>query len=170
MVSGTPEAAAAVLRAKAAKPVLAYADGLMDSAAYWIGSQADAIYATQSADVGCIGCYLAILDTSRADEMAGYKLEMFRSGRFKGMGAAGTSLSDEQRAMLQADVDRIAAEFKVAVRGTRGAISDELMQGQSYSVEAALAHGLVDAVTDMDAALRDVADLKTIRANRRGAI
>jgi signal peptide peptidase SppA len=168
LVTGTPEAAQAVARAREVKPVVAYADGLCDSAAYWIASQADVIYATPSADVGSIGCYLAVLDQSRAMEMEGIRTELFKSGKHKGMGYPGTSLNDEQRAMLQASVDKIAGQFKAAVNSGRGRlISDEAMQGQSFSVEDAKRIGLIDEVTDMDQALRDAVLLKNTRKGDR---
>ena len=48
-VAGTPELAAAVKSLNRQKPVYAFSSGLMCSAAYWIASQARAIYATPSA-------------------------------------------------------------------------------------------------------------------------
>ena len=44
-VAGTPELAAAVASINERKPVYAFSSGLMCSAAYWIASQARAIYA-----------------------------------------------------------------------------------------------------------------------------
>jgi len=163
-VMGTPEAARAVLDARAIKPVVAYADGLCDSAAYWIASQADVIYATSSADVGCIGCYMALIDSSRSFENEGYHVNLFKSGKYKGMGYPGTTLTDEQRQMLQEDVDRIATEFKAAVRaGREREISNDVMQGQSFSVQDAARVGLIDNVTDIGTALRDAVQLKKMR-------
>lgn len=156
---GVPEAARAVAAAKQFKPVVAYVDGYCCSGAYWLASQANYIYATESADVGCIGCYMAMLDQSRSAEMAGLKVEVFKSGKFKGMGLPGTSLNDEQRAYLQASVDRIAGQFKATVRSARGAVSDDAMEGQSFDTAAALAGALIDSVTDASAAVRDAADM-----------
>lgn len=164
IVTGTPEAANAVAKARSIKPVIAYADGLCDSAAYWIASQSDFIYATPSADVGSIGCYLAVLDESRAMEMDGIRTELFKSGKFKGMGYPGTTLNDEQRAMLQSGVDRIALQFKAAVNGGRSrVIVEEAMQGQSFAVEEAKRIGLIDEITDIGTALRDCSRLKKMR-------
>ena len=54
-VNGTPELAALVADVSKAKYTYAFTDGQMCSAAYWIASQADAIFATPSARVGSIG-------------------------------------------------------------------------------------------------------------------
>jgi len=164
---GVPEAAAAVAYANTIKPVIAYADGLMDSAAYWLATNASAIYATESAKVGSIGVYLALLDQSRAAEMAGLKVEMIKSGKYKGMGYPGTSLTEPQREMLQSKVDKLGDKFRSAVRRGRARdISDDVMQGQSFSVEDALANGLIDGVSDMAKAVRDAEALAKLRARR----
>lgn len=156
---GVAEVAAHIGRLNEKKPVISYADGLMDSAAYWLASQSYAIYAMPSADIGSIGAYMALLDISRNMELQGLKMEVFKSGRFKAMGLEGTSLTDEQRVMLQAHVDKTAAKFKAMVRAGRAGqkISDDVMQGQSFDTDAALANGLIDSVSTLDEALRDVA-------------
>lgn len=162
--AGVPEAAEAIRAAAQRKPVIAYADGLMGSAAYWLGSQASAIYATPSAEVGSVGAYIALLDRTREMEMSGLRVDLFRSGKHKGMGYPGTILSDEQRAMLQARVDATGAQFRAAVRDGRSRpISDDVMQGQSFGAAAALANGLVDSVGTLDAAIRDAAKLARMR-------
>ena len=63
-VAGIPEAAAAVARAAAKKPVVAYCEDLCCSAAYWIASQASSVIANASAIVGSIGTYIALTDLS----------------------------------------------------------------------------------------------------------
>lgn len=163
-VQGVREAANAVRRARESKPVMAYNDGQMDSAAYWIGSQAEAVYSWDEARSGSIGCYCAILDTSRQMEQEGIKVELFKSGEQKGMGYPGTSLTDEQRAALQADVDQIGAEFRQAVRdGRKRPIKDEDMQGQDFDAVSAVSAGLVDSIASFAEAVRDAGVLGRMR-------
>lgn len=165
---GTPEAAESVRIAAQAKPVIAYADGLVCSAAYWIASQADAIYAMPSSEIGSIGAYMAVMDYTRAAEMEGIRVEMFRSGKHKGMGYPGTSLRDDQREMLQAQVNEIASKFKSAVKsGRQRDIAEDAMQGQSFSAEAAMALGLVDQIENYDAAIRDAVSMARLRGKRK---
>lgn len=165
---GIPEAARAVADARKTKPVIAYADGMMGSGAYWIASQADGIYATPSAQVGSIGAYIAFLDSSRAAELAGLKVDVFRSGRFKGMGLPGTALTDEHRAVLQADVDKTAGQFREAVAAGRRKVSDDSMQGLSYDAADALARNLIDRIGTLDDALKEATAMGE-RAKRRKA-
>lgn len=170
IISGVPECAAAVRVAAERKAVIAYADGQMCSAAYYIASQASAVYAMPSAEVGSVGVYLALLDQSRAAEMQGLKVQMFKSGRFKGMGVPGTTLTEEQAAMLQKRVDDLGAQFRAAVRAGRAGhtIADEALQGQSFSTAAAKAAGLIDEVTDFDTAIADARRLAAVRHNNNG--
>ena len=79
-VAGTPELAAAVATLNERKPVYAFSSGLMCSAAYWIASQARAIYATPSARVGSIGVVQAVIDDSAALANEGIKVEVFAVG------------------------------------------------------------------------------------------
>ena len=150
-VTGVEEAAA--LLARSSKPTVAFTDTEAASAAYWIGSAADRFVATPSATVGSIGVYMAIPDYSKAFEMQGIRMDVIKSGTLKGAGIPGTSLSDAQRADLQAQVEEIHADFKAAVRGKRSLIKDEDMEGQVFSGKSAAAKGLVTGLGTSLAAL-----------------
>jgi len=159
-VTGTPECAEKVAELTSVKPVIAYCDMMCCSAAYWIASQANAIYASGSASIGSIGVYMSMLDQSRAAEMAGLKQEVFRAGKYKGMGIPGTSLNEEQRAHMQERVDMIHTQFKAAVRKGRGMnIADECMEGQDFYGLECVSNGLVDSIASRDEAIRDAAKL-----------
>jgi ClpP class serine protease len=127
----------------------------MASAAYWIASAADRVVASPSSTVGSIGVYLAVPDFSKAAEMAGIKMVVIKSGKFKGAGIEGTSLSEDQIANLQESVDSIHADFKAAVNMKRKMVRAEAMEGQTFSGKQAAAQGLVTGLADsFDAALR----------------
>lgn len=145
-VQGTPEAADAV--GSAEKPILAFVHGQAASAAYWIASSADQVYASPSAEVGSIGCYMAFFDVSGMFAQMGVKTEVITSGKYKGAGMMGTSLSPDQRANLQQHVDALAEDFKMAVRTNRfpRSIDAEVMQGQVFQAKTASAHGLIDGI------------------------
>jgi ClpP class serine protease len=85
------------------------------------------------------------------------------------MGTPGTSLREEESAMLQKRVDELGAQFRATVRagvarrsamtGRALTISDDLMQGQSFTAAAARAAGLIDELTTFDVALADAREL-----------
>jgi signal peptide peptidase SppA len=162
-VCGVPEVARAVALANEQKPVIAFVDELMASAAYWIGASAGAIYATESADIGSIGVYLPNWDLSEYYQQMGAKVQLIKAGKLKGIGYPGTSLSDDQREHLQAGVDDIYAMFTGWVTQQRGAVPNEAMQGQTFLARQALQHNLIDGVvssrTEAENELRRVLDL-----------
>jgi protease-4 len=79
-------------------------------------------------------------------ESQGIKAEPITSGKYKAAGFPGTSLTEAQREDLQGYVDRLAAQFQAHVTASRGEISPELMQGQTFQSDVALEHGLVDGI------------------------
>ncbi len=153
-VAGTPELAAAVASLDKQKPVYAFSSGLMASAAYWIASQARAIYATPSAQVGSIGVVQAVVDSSAAIDKAGIKVEVFSVGKYKAMGAPGTALTDDQRELIQSNLAEIAVEFHDAVLSRGRAIPAEAMEGQTFSGKQAQRHNLAGMVPDRAEAMR----------------
>ena len=153
-VAGTPELASAVSALDKKKPVYAFSSGLMASAAYWIASQARAIYATPSAQVGSIGVVQAVVDRSAAINAAGIKVEVFSVGKYKAMGAPGTPLTDDQRELIQSNLAEIAGEFHAAVLAKGRAIPPEAMEGQTFSGKQAQRHNLAGMVPDRAEAMR----------------
>lgn len=155
---GIPECAEAVRSFAQVKPIFSFVDGQCCSAAYWLASQTDCICATPSSDVGSIGVYCAVLDESRSFSNAGKEVQVFKSGDYKGMGLPGTSLTSEQKKMIQASVDRIGVDFRQAVRDGRNTISkqisDEVMQGQAFAAADAKQTGLINEVCDLDSSMR----------------
>ena len=145
-VNGTPELAALVADVSKAKYTYAFTDGQMCSAAYWIASQADAIFATPSARVGSIGVLMPMLDASKAFEQAGLKVELFAAGKYKSIGVAGISLTDEQRTWLQAQLDETYADFKAAVLARGRRITPDVMEGQCFSGRKASYNSLTSGV------------------------
>jgi signal peptide peptidase SppA len=153
-VAGTPELANAVAALDKKKPVYAFSSGLMCSAAYWVASQARAIYATPSAQVGSIGVVQAVLDNSAALDKAGIKVEVFSVGKYKAMGAPGTPLTDDQRELISSNLAEIAGEFHAAVLAKGRAIPAEAMEGQTFSGKQAQRHNLAGMVQDRADAMR----------------
>jgi signal peptide peptidase SppA len=143
---GIAEIGQAVRLATNKKPVVAFTGGLMASAAYWIGSQATEIVATRSARVGSIGVYAAYYDYSARLAAMGIKLEVFtnKEGTYKAAGLGGSQLTEQQRDLIQAQVQEDFDEFKATVLKARPGIPAEAMQGQTFSGRKANSNNLVD--------------------------
>ena len=147
-VVGTAEVGAA-LRAfnQTGKESFAFTDSMMASAAYWIGSQATQVVATESALVGSVGVIRPHADMTGMYDKAGLKIEIFRAGKFKVPGAMGTSLTDEQREDIQAGVDEVHKEFKETVNMKRK-VPDKYMEGKVYYGKDALDKDFLDKVVE----------------------
>lgn len=155
MVTGTPELAAAVAAADLIKPVLAHTSGMMDSAAYWIASQARAICCTPSADVGCVGVYQLYYDQTAYLATMGIKASIFKSGDLKAAGHPDIPMTEAQAAHVQAEIDAIGVQFRAAVLARRD-IDEDSMRGQSFLGTEALARGLVDDLSTFEGLLPSV--------------
>ncbi len=149
VVTGVPELCAKLREWQAdeqGKPIFAFTDSLCASAAYWLASACRSFGATATADIGSIGVYIAMVDDSEWWRKEGFKLELIKAGEFKATGISGQPLSPEARALLQADVDTIYGMFTADVRAGRGQVADEVMQGQTFLGQAAVAANLADGL------------------------
>lgn len=153
-VTGTPELAQAVADAGKQKPVYAFSSGLMCSAAYWVASQAQAVYVTPSARVGSIGVIQPIIDDSEAYKNAGLKVEVFAAGKFKSIGVPGVPLTDSQRECIQSNIAETAADFHAAVLARGRKIPPEAMEGQDFSGKQAQRMNLAGVVQDRAEAIQ----------------
>ena len=136
-------------------PVVAFIDDLGASAAYWIASQANYIYANQTAEVGSIGAYTVYLDSSERAKQEGLKFHIFRSGPNKGTGQPGVKITAENQATIQTIVDDYYEIFINAVlRGRAGAIDKEALReaadGRTFIAADAVELGLVDAISTIE--------------------
>lgn len=154
-VTGTPELAKKILSARGKGPkIIAVANGLMASAAYWICSAADEVVASPSAEVGSIGCYMVHLDASAYHEKEGLAYSIIKAGEHKAEGNPYEPLSDDARAHLQAMVDEYHDQFVGAVAKHRGASAKDVRanygQGRTLTAKQALAAGMVDRVATLE--------------------
>lgn len=145
-VSGTPELGSFIAEAAKQKPVYSFTSGMCCSAAYWLAAPSRAIFATTSAEVGSIGVYVAHQDMSALAAAMGIVVKVFRSGKYKGAGVPGTSLSEEQSASIQQRISSLAAVFKGFVTQHRPGIADAAMEGQTFMGYEAGRESLTDAI------------------------
>lgn len=160
-VAGTDAVATDVRRARRAKPVHAFIDDLGASAAYWIASQAGAVYAgSPTALVGSIGTVLTVHDASAAAEREGVKTLVFATGPIKGAGTPGTAVSEEQAAYFQSIVNGIQQHFDSAVRSGRQMTASQLAAvrtGGVWPASEAVGLKLVDGIKSLDQAVEALA-------------
>jgi signal peptide peptidase SppA len=155
-VTGIPELGTAIMAANSAKPVFAFTDRLMASAAYWLAAGATSIYSTPSAELGSIGVYMPFYDYTEFLKQVGIKVELFTSGKYKGAGFPGTSLTEDQRDQFQSQINDIYNLFASHVAINRGSIESDDMQGQTYIGKKAVQKGFADRlVGNLDEVLKE---------------
>ena len=157
-VYGVAELADEIQSARAQKPVVAVANSLAASAAYWIGCSASEFYVTPGGEVGSIGVWQAHQDYSKALDDAGVKTTLISAGKFKVEGNPYSPLDDEAQSFMQSRVDDYYAAFTKAVARGRGVpiaqVRDGMGQGRVLGADAALAQNMVDGVATFDDVLK----------------
>lgn len=147
-VTMVPEFADEIFAARGQKPILAVADTLVASAAYWLAAQASTLYAPVSGRLGSIGVYTEHIDVSRMLEQAGVTVTLIAHGDHKVDGHPYAPLPDDVKARIQAQVDEIGGEFEAAVARGRGVskkdVVDTFGQGQTFRGKQAIALGMAD--------------------------
>ena len=167
-VYGVAELADEIVSVRAQKPVVAIANSLAASAAYWIGCSASEFYVTPGGEVGSIGVWQAHQDYSKAMDEAGVKTTLISAGKFKVEGNPYAPLDEEAQGFMQSRVDDYYAAFTKAVAKGRGVpisqVRDGMGQGRVLGADAALASSMVDGI----ATFEDV--VKKMRRDARAQI
>lgn len=142
------------------KPVYAFSDGMIASAAYWLGSSARSVDIGKVTEAGSIGVLTVHQDLSKLFADMGVKMTVLRAGEYKALGNSYEPLSDKARAEIQGQLDQMYTVFVQHVADSRGvsyAVADEKMaQGRVFVGQAAVDAGLVDSVTSFDALLSKI--------------
>jgi len=175
-VDGTQTLANAVRAGQAIKPIVTLASGTMASAAYWIGSAAQAAYISDATtNVGSIGVVAKHVDVSRAEEQSGVKTTEIYAGKFKRIASQHAPLTEEGRQSIQDAVDYTYSLFVQAVAEQRGVTTEKVLNdmadGRVFIGQQAIDAGLVDGVSTLDALVAQLNQDRTSgqRQTRAGA-
>jgi ClpP class serine protease len=139
-VTGVAEAATALQNIPAVRKdvaVIGFTGSQCCSAGEWIAAGCQLKKAAPSSTNGSIGVFNYLVDSHRMYEEAGYDVILVTDGKYKAMGMPGVKVSDDQKALLKAGVMETSAEFKGYLRTRRPGISDETMQGQTFTAKKA---------------------------------
>ncbi|MBP6670163.1 MAG: S49 family peptidase [Gemmatimonadales bacterium] len=171
-VYGVAEVADHIAAARGRKPMVAVANSMAASAAYWIASAADRVLVTPSGEIGSIGVISVHLDRSAAMERQGYRFTLVTAGRYKAEGHEFAPLQDEARAFLQGRVNDYYEMFTKAVARYRAtsavAVQSGYGQGRVVGAREAVAVGLADGVGTIEDAINGMAGALALRAGALG--
>lgn len=172
-VDGTQELADIVFAGREKKPIVAYSDGTVASAAYWIGSAADRMYISgDTNDIGAIGVVAGHVDYSEFEKKVGVKTTEIYAGKYKRIASQYKKLSKEGKQSIQDQVDYLYSVFVDQVAKHRGVSSDivlkDMADGRIFIGQQAITAGLVDGVSTFDRIMNTVLPvMQTERADAR---
>ncbi|OQY26229.1 MAG: signal peptide peptidase SppA [Planctomycetota bacterium] len=159
-VFGVSELADKIYASRGQKPVIAVANSLMASAAYWIASAADEIVITPGGEVGSIGVMAVHKDMSEAAAKDGVKHTIIRAGKYKAEGNPYEPIGDEAKDFIQQQVDSRYDDFVGAVARYRGVtvqhVNQHFGQGRVFDAAMAVDAGMVDRVGTLQQVLIDI--------------
>ena len=170
---GTPELASRILAARGSKPIVAVANSLAASAAYWIASAADELVVTPSGDVGSIGVLAVHADESGLNEQMGVQHTYITYGRHKAEANPDGPLSTEAAEHLQQQVDVAGRTFDKAVANHRGTtpkvVHDTFGQGRTFDAKTAIGLGMADRIGTLESEIDRLVNAQRVRRGRRAA-
>lgn len=162
-VAGTQDLANDVRFAARKKPVIAHADDMMASAAYWVGSQADEIWANApTALVGSIGTIISVTESPGRAERLGIRERTFTTGPLKDVGGD-SPITDEQASYLQNLANQLQTEFDAAVKKGRRmstAQMTEVKSGAVFPASDAQRLGLINGIRSLESTIEALASTK----------
>lgn len=167
-VYGVAELADEIIAAREKKPIIAIANSLAASAAYWIGCSASEFYVTPGGEVGSIGVWQAHFDYSQALAAEGVNPTLISAGKFKVEGNPYAPLDAEAHAFMQSRVDDYYLAFCKGVARGRGVpiaqVRNGMGQGRVLGADTAREQNMVDGI----GTLKDT--LSKLQRNSRKAV
>jgi protease-4 len=132
------------------KPVIASAQEVACSGAYYAALAADQIVVQPTSVVGSIGVVFNAFEFSGGLSKLGVRSDAIKSGRFKDMGSPFKPLPPDERALMQEMVDEYFALFTSLVKKHRPGLSEPQFatatDGRVFSGTQAVQIGLADHV------------------------
>jgi protease-4 len=156
---------ASIAKVAKQKPVVAAVRGTAASGGYMAACAATKIIALPMAIVGSIGVISMRPMLYEMLEKIGVRMEVTKSGRLKDMFSNFREPTDEEREKEQALLDSVYGRFVAMVAESRSLPEDRvrsLATGEIFIAEQAKAHGLIDDLGDLDAAIDLAKDLSGV--------
>lgn len=145
-----------VVRVREKKPVVAYFGEVAASGGYYVAAHANAIVAQPLGLTGSIGVVSARLLASRLLDRVGIRTEVLRTGPHADIHSPHRPLTDEERSLMNRELDAFYDSFVALVADGRGRPVEEiepLARGRVWLAADAHRLGLVDELGGMDRAL-----------------
>lgn len=167
---GTPAAAQEIYteinRTKMVKPVVVSIGDLGASAAYYLASASNLIYASADSDVGSIGVILEIPNVQGLDNKIGVQWYIYTQGQYKDIGSPFRPPTQQEAEILQGQMKVAYDHFIKDVAAGRHMDESkvrELATGITWPGAQAKEIGLIDNIGNYQDALNKAGDLGGIK-------
>lgn len=145
------------------KPVIAVCEEMCASAAYWIASAADRLYAVSPfSEVGSIGVMARFLDDRDWYRTNGLKeIEVYASGSDLKNKVYKDAVDGKPGEYIHRFLDPVLETMLGDIRTARDSITDgsDVLRGDIYYARDAVGLGLIDGIRSMDKCLQEAHDL-----------
>ena len=156
------EAAAAIRKCR--KPVIAVCEEMCASAAYWIASAADKVYAVSPfSEVGSIGVMARFVDGREWYRSNGFKeIEVYATGSDLKNKVYNDAVDGKPEEYIHRFLDPVLETMLGDIRTSR-TIPDgsDVLRGEIYYAQDAQALGLIDGIRSVEECLQEAHDLGT---------
>lgn len=144
--------------AKKAKPFIVSMGDYAASGGYYISCASDAIVAEPTTITGSIGVFGLLLNAQKMlNNKLGITFDTVKTARMPDIGTITRPITEEERTIMQDEVERVYATFLTHVangRNMTNAQVDSIGQGRVWSGVDAKALGLVDVLGGIDDAIK----------------
>lgn len=142
------------------KPIVAYTDGMMCSAAYYFSCACDHIMVNKRAeDVGSIGAYTQFIDLSGKYEKEGIKEHTITATKSTEKNKAYMeALAGNYEPYISEVLDPLVDTFITDMKAARPQLNEAVFKGATYNGVKAVEMGLVDSIGTLSDAIAWVAE------------
>lgn len=152
-----------IVLTKKVKPVIVSMGDVAASGGYYISCAADSIFAQPNTITGSIGVFGIIPNMQKFfNNKLGITFDGVKTGKYADLGDISRPLTDNEKLIIQKEVNRIYDSFTKRVADGRKKTQtyvDEIGQGRVWSGTEALKNGLVDKLGSIDDAIRSAAKM-----------
>lgn len=155
-VAPTQEIYREIIRTRKTKKVIASLGNVAASGGLYVASATDKILANPATVTGSIGVIMQMINVENLLGKVGFQPVVIKSGRYKDMGSATRTMTDEERALLQGIVDELHRQFVKDVAIGRNLDEEKVIgmaDGRIFTGEQALNLGLVDQLGNFEDAV-----------------
>lgn len=148
------------------KPIVAYTGGMAASGGYFLACAADKIIADPLAEVGSIGVLYVHYNLEQNYAQNGIKVNVFKTGKYKDMGAEWRDLTDEEREIIKRTIDTYFEYFlQVVSEGRKLDMNTTKKYGDGRVWFASDVKGtLIDDTGDLDYAIKILEDIIGVKS------